>query len=92
MFQRDPTVLGRTPAARRCAAKRDRCGPIWGGLRLLQILSAADYSPGSADRDPRSRVDIALGQGLRLTLNGRGVGMVLAVIPQASRGRNDYSL
>jgi hypothetical protein len=33
LFQRDPMVLGRTLRLDRCPPKRDRCGPIGGGLR-----------------------------------------------------------
>ena len=60
VFQRDPTVLGRT--LRLDDVPRRVIGVVRSGadFGILQILSAADYSRGFADRDPRSQVDIFL--------------------------------
>jgi putative ABC transport system permease protein len=57
-FSRDPAAVGRT------LRLDDRPYTVIGVLRdgadfgVLQILSAADYSRGFADRDPRSQVDV----------------------------------
>jgi putative ABC transport system permease protein len=60
VFHRDPTVLGRT--LRLDDVPRSVIGVVPSGadFGILQILSAADYSRGFADRDPRSEVDIFL--------------------------------
>ena len=58
IFQRDPAVVGRTLTV------DDRPRTIVGVVRrgadfgVLQILSAADYGRGFADRDARSEVDV----------------------------------
>ena len=57
-FRRDPAAVGST------LRLNDRPFTVIGVLRdgadfgVLQILSAADYSRGFADRDPRSQVDV----------------------------------
>jgi putative ABC transport system permease protein len=60
VFQRDPAVLGRT--LRLDDVPRSIIGVVRSGadFGILQILSAADYSRGFADRDPRSQVDLFL--------------------------------
>jgi putative ABC transport system permease protein len=60
VFQRDPAVLGRT--LRLDDVPRSVIGVVRSGadFGILQILSAADYSRGFADRDPRSQVDVFL--------------------------------
>ena len=60
VFQRDPAVFGRT--LRLDDVPRSVIGVVPSGadFGILQILSAADYSRGFADRDPRSQVDIFL--------------------------------
>ena len=60
VFQRDPAVVGRT--LRLDDVPRSVIGVVPSGtdFGILQILSAADYSRGFADRDARSRVDVFL--------------------------------
>ncbi len=57
-FLRDPAVVGR--ALRLDDRPRTVIGVVPGGadFGVLQVLSAADYSRGFADRDTRSEVDI----------------------------------
>lgn len=58
VFQRDPAAVGRT------LRLDDRARTIVGvaasgaDFGVLQLLAAADYSKGFADRDPRSQVDV----------------------------------
>ncbi|HUE85932.1 MAG TPA: ABC transporter permease [Vicinamibacterales bacterium] len=58
LFQRDPAVVGQT--VRLDDRPRTIVGVVPSGadFGVLQVLSAADYSRGFADRDPRSVVDV----------------------------------
>jgi len=58
LFQRDPDVIGR--AIRLDDRPRTIVGVVPRGadFGVLQVLSAADYSRGFADRDARSQVDV----------------------------------
>lgn len=58
VFQRDPTAIGRT--LRIDDRPRTIIGVVPSGadFGVLQILSAADYGRGFADRDARSQVDV----------------------------------
>jgi putative ABC transport system permease protein len=58
LFQRDPAVVGR--ALQIDGRSRTVIGvlPTDADFGLLQMLSAADYSRGFADRDARTRVDL----------------------------------
>ena len=58
LFRRDPAAIGRT--LRLDDVPRTVIGvvPSEADFGILQILSAADYSRGFADRDPHSLVDI----------------------------------
>jgi putative ABC transport system permease protein len=60
MFQRDPTAIGRS--LRLDDRPRIIIGvvPSNADFGVLQVLSAADYSRGFADRDPRTTVDVWL--------------------------------
>ncbi len=60
MFQRDPSAIGRT--VRLDDRPRSVIGVVPDGadFGVLQVLAAADYSRGFADRDPRTTVDVWL--------------------------------
>jgi putative ABC transport system permease protein len=60
LFQRDPAVIGRT--LRLDERPRTVIGivPSSADFGMVQVLSAADYSRGFADRDARGRVDVWL--------------------------------
>ena len=60
VFQRDPAAIGRT--LRLDDRPRTIIGvlPPGSDFGVLQVLAAADYSRGFADRDPRSQVDVWL--------------------------------
>jgi predicted permease len=58
VFQRDPGVLGRTLRLDERAHTVIGVVPDGADFGVLQVLAAADYSRGFADRNPRSRVDL----------------------------------
>jgi putative ABC transport system permease protein len=58
VFQRDHAVIGRTLRIDDLPQTVIGVVPSGADFGILQILSAADYSRGFADRDPRSQVDV----------------------------------
>lgn len=58
LFQRDPRAIGRTIRLDERPSTIVGIVPTGADFGILQVLSAADYSRGFADRDARSRVDV----------------------------------
>src|SRR5688572_10559716 len=58
VFQRDPNVIGRTVRLDDRARTVLGVVPAGADFGVLQVLSAADYARGFADRDARSQVDV----------------------------------
>jgi len=58
VFQRDPAAVGRTLRLDDRPRTVVGVAPARADFGVLQVLTAADYGRGFADRDPRSEVDV----------------------------------
>jgi putative ABC transport system permease protein len=58
LFQRDPAAIGRTLRLDDRPRTIVGVAPARADFGVLQVLAAADYGRGFADRDPRSQVDV----------------------------------